>query len=115
MDDAEEARHIKVVRRAVWRRSLNCELCGDTEHQTRLSGAIKWSHEMHEDPPRSKTRGLPLEQRFSLKVCCRACPPCHWKQTENIKGVRFMDEEQRFAGDFDVIDRDGRILRRVRR
>lgn len=33
--------------------------------------------EMHEDPPRSQTRNLPVEERFSTAVCIRLCTACH--------------------------------------
>jgi hypothetical protein len=32
---------------------------------------------MHEDPPRSATRGLPPSQRFNATVCARLCAACH--------------------------------------
>lgn len=68
---------IAETRRKVWARSSGtCESCGDLERDT----AQKWhkaEHEMHEVVPRSLTRGLKPEYRFSTENCARVCVGCH--------------------------------------
>lgn len=114
--DAAESVHIQHVHGQVWRRSPRvCELCGEDEWVGFNRGDAKWTHEMHEDPSRKKTMGLPLEQRFSLNICCRACPRCHRRQTSHEERLEFHDPVQRFQGDYDVLDRAGNVLRTIRR
>lgn len=48
--------------------------------------------QMHEDPPRSKTRGLPMYERFNPRVCGRLCVACHKDVTEHRIRVGFMTD-----------------------
>lgn len=82
--DAEEAAHIKAVREELFARESRCFFCGETQFQTALRFFRKGygspsAHEMHETVYRSKTRGLPLAERFNQTICVRACPTCHRK------------------------------------
>ena len=104
---AERDRHassvIKAVRADVFAASSVCACCGDNERQS----AAKWpkgAHEMNEDPSRAKTRGLPPELRFNLKVCMRICPGCHVKYTANtLRNVPLT--EAGHSGSYDVQER----------
>lgn len=114
-DHAEEVKQIRKTREKVWRRTSHCECCGDSEQETAQKHP-KAEHEMNEDPPRSKTRGLPPAQRFNVRVCCRICRPCHKLVTDNVIRFSFHDEERRFLSDYDVLDvASGHILRHMRR
>lgn len=74
---------VKAETRAhVWRRAAACEACGDSERQT----AAHWhkaEHECHEVVPRSLTRGLPPEIRFSTENSARVCGWCHFYLTRH--------------------------------
>ena len=65
---------------------------------------------MHEEPSRADTRGLPLEQRFSLEICCRTCAWCHKRATENVLVPIFADAARGWLGDYVIQHRDGRIV-----
>lgn len=71
--DRAEAAHIAEIRRQVFERDESCRICG-----SRMYG------EMHEVAPRSKTRGMPLDQRFCLENCVRLCSTCHREVTEHL-------------------------------
>lgn len=79
---ASEAAHVQSVRAELFAREFRCFYCGETEIETALRFFRKGygsppHHEMHETVARSKTRGLPVEERFNQKICVRACPTCH--------------------------------------
>lgn len=104
--DEKTARHahetavIKAVRADLWERSSVCELCGDTERQS-AAKYPKATHEMHEDPPRSATRGLPAEERFNLRICLRVCPGCHRDYGVHVRALPLTTTEG-FDGAYDV-------------
>lgn len=92
---------ISVVRQALFGLTNVCAVCGDPESVSDL----KWpkrGHEMHEDPPRSKTRGLPASERFNLRVCMRICYGCHSAYTLHDVRCVAIDPLLGFAGDYDV-------------
>lgn len=114
-DHAAEVKQIAATRRKVWKRTSHCEYCGDSERETAQKHP-KAEHEMHEDPSRAKTRGLPPAERFNAAICGRICQPCHKLVTENVIRAHFHDEVRRHIGDFDIIDvASGHILRHMRR
>lgn len=119
-EKAEERRHEVAIkadtRRKVWARSEGrCELlCGLTEAQT-AGVCDKREHEQDEVIPRSLTRGLPPEERFSTANTCRTCACCHKMKTDHLIGVFVHDDQIGVDGDYDVVGRHGEILRQVRR
>ncbi len=114
-DARAEAKHIAKVRRKVFALTSRCELCGDNEYETALKSPIA-THQLHEDPSRAKTRGLPLEQRFSIYICGRVCAECHDLATRNVIRPYFHDDVKRWRGDYDVIESaSGQVLRHMRR
>ena len=114
-EHAAEVKQIRKTREKVGKRTDHCEYCGDSEAETAMKHP-KSTHEMNEDPPRSKTRGLPPEQRFNVYVCGRACAPCHQLITDNVIIIHFHDEQRRHLGDYDILDKaSGHILRHMRR
>lgn len=98
----EKSAFVQAVRRHVFDLSTRCVFCNETEAETSLRQMI-WTHQMHEDPSRQKTRGLPLEQRFSIFICGRTCAYDHVLATRNILKVVFHDLVQRWRGDYDVV------------
>ena len=70
---------ITAVHDYIWATRPSCQLC----HGARKDECMGLPDQMHEDPPRSKTRGLPPVQRFNLIVCGRLCAVCHRDVTEN--------------------------------
>ena len=77
-DDAAQQRlalsiHIQQVRQRIFLVRRTCQACSGT----RLRDCGGLPDQMHEDPPRSATRGLPPEQRFNERVCARLCSACH--------------------------------------
>lgn len=89
--DRAEAKVIKAVRRQVFSRDSACRIC----QGTRSSGCYD---QMHEDPPRSATRGMAPEARFNTRVCCRVCISCHQDLTEHRRRIRFADLATGFDG-----------------
>jgi 5-methylcytosine-specific restriction endonuclease McrA len=59
---------------------------------------------MHEIVPRSKTRGLPPEERFNLKNCIRLSRSCHRAVTEHRKWVHVHDAERGGGGPVTLSD-----------
>jgi hypothetical protein len=94
MLDAEEARVIREVRAYIWLTRFNCQLC----HGARARDCMGLPDEMHEDPPRSATRGLPPTERFNLLVCGRLCAACHRDVTRNRLRVVFHRPDLGFLG-----------------
>lgn len=69
--------------------------------------------EMNEVVPRSKTRGLPPEERFNSGNCIRMSRRCHrlfHGQLKTAKGlfVRFLDEQRKANGPIELRWKDGR-------
>lgn len=93
-EDAAEAEHIKTVRDYIWRTRHTCQLCGGA----RFLDCGGLPDEMHEDPPRSATRGRPLAERFNLIVCGRLCHACHEDVTHHRIVVEFADPNLGFLG-----------------
>lgn len=74
--DAHEAAVIGEVRAQVFARDRACRACGGTRRNF-------LPDQMDEMVPRSKTRGLPPEERFSTRNCIRYCALCHQDKTEH--------------------------------
>ena len=100
------------VREEVWRRSMRgtiggyCDACGKS-FLSALDGHL------HEDPPRSKTRGLPVEERFNLRVCSRVHPDCHEKLTRH-EWVILFEGDYGFQGQYSVDSASGEIFHQSR-
>ena len=88
-----QAQWIKQVREKVFRERPNCQIC----HGARWAECGGVPDQLHEDPPRSKTRGWPIYERFNPMVCGRLCAACHKDVTEKRLWLTFADE-RRFAG-----------------
>ena len=86
-EHVEEATIIQAVHDYIWRTRWACQLC----RGRRRSECHGFEDEMHEDPPRSATRGLPPAERFNLIVCGRLCHACHRDVTENRVRVVFSN------------------------
>lgn len=86
-------RYRQGVKAAIWAERPCCQLCGGSRFAECLA-----PDQMHEDPSRAKTRGLPKEERFNDRVCGRLCDACHRDVTEHRLFVVFADAVQRFAG-----------------
>lgn len=94
-----------------------CAVCGDTEAQSHAKGYPS-RHEMHEDPPRCETRGLPPEQRFNTAISMRICPTCHRGYGHKVQCQALT--ERGWAGDYDVQQQNAasgawETIRRIRR
>ena len=73
---------IRTVRALVWERDASCRACAGAR------GA--WlPDQMHELVPRSATRKMAPERRFSLTNCCRLCALCHRDVTEKRLLIAF--------------------------
>jgi hypothetical protein len=70
---------VLLTRRAVWALHSSCQACGGA----RSADCGGFPDEMHEEPPRSATRGRPPAERFNLIVCGRLCKACHIDVTEH--------------------------------
>jgi hypothetical protein len=89
-----EAQTITAVRQIVFATRFSCQLC----RGARTAECAGLPDEMHEDPPRSKTRGLPPEVRFNARVCARLCHACHADVTEHRLRIVFLDPVRGFLG-----------------
>lgn len=81
-------------------RSSVCECCGDVEMVT----AQKWwkaEHEAHEVVPRSLTRGLAPEYRFSTENTARLCCQCHRWIQDKVLVFEFLSDV-RMDGPFTI-------------
>ena len=91
-----QAAYIQAVRVEVFARDSTCRICLGSRSMSRHQDA------MHESPSRAQTRNLPLEQRFSTKICGRLCRPCHRDVGGNIGGIKirivFLDPALGFDG-----------------
>jgi hypothetical protein len=96
---------VKAATRAkVWARSGGvCEACGDTELVT-ATKSHKATHEAHEVVPRSLTRGLKPELRFSTENTGRVCAPCHRLLTLHRLEFRFTSD-LKMDGTYQVVSR----------
>lgn len=93
-EDAVERAVLNAVHDYVWRLRPNCQLC----HGARSSECMGLPDQMHEDPPRSATRGRPPWERFNILVCGRVCAACHRDLTEHRLRVHFADPHLGFLG-----------------
>lgn len=85
--------HIRAVRQQVFHARRTCQACSGT----RWRDCNGWPDQLHEDPPRSATRGLPPAVRFNVRVCARLCRACHCDVTEHR--IRLVPETAHgFAG-----------------
>ena len=91
--DRHEAEVIACVRAYIWQTRPTCQFCGGS----RRSYCAGLADQMHEDPSRAQTRGLPPEQRFSLVTCGRVCAACHEDLTHRARTV-FADPVLGFMG-----------------
>lgn len=98
------AAHIAKVRAEVFQRDPCCRVSG------LKSDAFD---EMHEDPPRSKTRGLPIEQRFNTKICIRLNATIHRLVTEKKIQIVQVDPERGFNGPIRAVYVNGQPFRRT--
>ena len=80
---AKEVAVIDAVRAEVFRLDRQC-ICG--------ACLPSKTDEMHEIVPRSKTRGRPPEERFSVQNCVRLSRACHRKVTGDIGGKKLEIE-----------------------
>lgn len=113
---AKEVEQITLTREQVWTRSEDkCEFCGDTERET-AAKSHRARHEMNETIERSKTRGLPPEERFNTRICARNCVPCHRDFHGKLLRIAYDDPVNRLDGSFTVLrkDRQGRWLAEYR-
>lgn len=78
-----QAEVIEAVRRDVFQLDVVCAVC--------YRALVSDADEMHEIIPRSKTRGLPPEQRFNVKICIRLHSGCHQTVTGNRIKLQFVD------------------------
>jgi hypothetical protein len=92
----QQAEVIRAVHEQVWARDATCRLCLGSRTRARDQD------QMHEDPSRAHTRGLPPEQRFNTRVCGRLCWRCHRDVTGTIGGVKirivFLEPSLGFNG-----------------
>jgi hypothetical protein len=86
--------HIAAVRAQVFDRDPCCRVSG-------LKSDL--FDEMHEDPPRSKTRGMPKEDRFNLMVCIRLNRDIHRLVTEKKIRLVKVDPALGFNGPIHAI------------
>lgn len=91
-ETAAETAQIAATRETVWIRDSTCRLCQGRRDP------IRSRDEMHEDPSRAKTRGLPPEQRFNTKICGRLCRVCHRDVTEHEITILFLEPDLGFDG-----------------
>lgn len=99
---AAQAAVIRVVRPEVFRADPVCVVC---------LGPARDTDEMNEVVPRSKTRGLPPDQRFHRKNCVRVHRACHRLVTEHRVDLAFLDPEQGVDGGLVVQRREWREAR----
>jgi hypothetical protein len=91
--DALEAAIIQQTHEIVFLLHERCQVCAGL----RRGECDGRPDEMHEDPPRSATRGMAPYLRFNILVCGRLCHVCHRDVTERRIKLRFRDA-RRFMG-----------------
>ena len=90
-----EAAVIQAVHDWIWaNRPPYCQLC----RGRRRAECGGFPDEMHEEPSRAKTRGLPAWERFNLIICGRLCHACHQDVTEHRLWVVFDNPVAGFMG-----------------
>ncbi len=90
----EEVLQIQVIHAYIWLTRPVCQLCGGG----RRAECMGLEDQMHEDPSRAKTRGLPPDQRFNLLICGRLCAACHEDVTHNRIRIVFDNPALGFLG-----------------
>jgi hypothetical protein len=93
-EHVDEAAVIQQVHDYIWRTRSTCQLC----RGRRRNECAGFPDEMHEEPPRSATRGLPPAERFNLLVCGRLCKACHGDITGNKLTIVFLKPALGFLG-----------------
>ena len=83
LKDAAEALQIQTTHDDIWAKRPVCQYCGGT----RQAECLGLPDQMHEDPPRSQTRGRPPDERFNIFGSGRACAACHRELTGDV-GVK---------------------------
>lgn len=97
---AAEAAVIAATRAQVFDRDKACRACCGSRR-------CFLDDQMDEIVPRSKTRGLPPEERFNTRNCIRYCAWCHQDKTENR--LRATPVEPARGADGDVMhEQDGK-------
>lgn len=93
--DAEEAAVIQAVHDWIWtHRPAWCQLC----HGMRRADCAGLPDQMHEEPSRAQTQGLPPGERFNHVVCGRLCAACHQDVTERRLRIVFANPADGFMG-----------------
>lgn len=96
---------IKQVREKVFHDRPNCQIC----HGARWEECGGLPDQLHEDPPRSKTRGLPMQERFNPRVCGRLCAACHRDVTEHRMELVFFGDRG-FTGQVTAYSRNPKCV-----
>lgn len=86
--ESAEQRQIRETHDKVWTRDLAC----------RVTGIASDEDQMHEDPSRAQTRGMPPEVRFNTRVCVRLSPRIHQLVTEHKITLFKLDPMNGFDG-----------------
>jgi hypothetical protein len=92
--NAEESAVKIAVHEYIWSTRHTCQLCKGA----RARDCMGLPDEMHEDPPRSATRGKPATERFNLLVCGRLCAACHRDVTAKRLRIVFHSPDIGFLG-----------------
>lgn len=87
--DAAEDQQIRETHDKVWARDAMCRYCEGRRWANREDD------QLHEDPSRAQTRGMPPEQRFNRRGSVRVCPRCH----EDLTGTIGRKMTTRFLSD----------------
>lgn len=88
------AAHIAAVRAQVFTRDGQCRVSGLKSDDF---------DELHEDPSRAKSRGLPMDERFNSRVCIRLNREIHRLVTEKQIQIVKVDPVLGFDGEIRVI------------
>lgn len=80
--EAAERAYRAMIRAELFASDDRCQSCDRAEHVT-------GPHQMHEAYERSKTRGRPPAERYSLVWCMRVCASCHEKLQRHEWTVMF--------------------------
>ena len=91
---AEESAVKMAVHEYIWSTRHTCQLC----RGARARDCMGLPDEMHEDPPRSATRGKRPTERFNLLICGRLCAACHRDVTLKRLRVVFHRPDLGFLG-----------------
>ena len=88
------AAYIAAVRQQVFARDARCRVSGLKSDE---------DDELHEDPPRSATRNMPMDVRFNSRVCIRLNREIHRLVTEKRIQIVKVDPVLGFDGPIRVI------------